>query len=100
MLAVAADEIGVREQFVLLDEQKVAFDIVLNEVEKARGGNQKSVVIVSDGPGSGKSVIALSLLGELVRRGRTGPTRHWISPVQRNASQGHQPSRTKSAVTV
>lgn len=71
LLAVAADEIRVREQFVLLDEQKVAFDIVLHEVEKARGGDHKSVVIVSGGPGSGKSVFALSLLGELGRRGRT-----------------------------
>ena len=29
------------------------------------------VVVVTGGPGSGKSVIALSLLGELARRGRT-----------------------------
>ena len=36
LLAVAADEISVREQFVLLDEQQVAFDMVLHEVEKAR----------------------------------------------------------------
>jgi len=71
LLAVAADEIRVREQFVLLDEQRIAFDIVLHEVEKARGGDHKAVVIVSGGPGSGKSVIALSLLGELSRRGRT-----------------------------
>ncbi|MGY2079892.1 DNA/RNA helicase domain-containing protein [Modestobacter sp. SYSU DS0657] len=69
LLAVAAEEIRTREQFVLLDEQRVAFDLVLHEVEKARGGDHKSVVIVSGGPGSGKSVIALSLLGELSRRG-------------------------------
>ncbi len=69
LLAVAAEELRTREQFVLLDEQKVAFDLVLHEVEKARSGNYKSVVIVSGGPGSGKSVIALSLLGELGRRG-------------------------------
>ena len=56
---------------VLLDKQQIAFDIVLHEVEKARGGDHKSVVIVSGGPGSGKSVIALSLLGEPGRRGRT-----------------------------
>ncbi|SDX93684.1 hypothetical protein SAMN05661080_01760 [Modestobacter sp. DSM 44400] len=69
LLAVAAEEIRTREQFVLLDEQRVAFDLVLHEVEKARRGDHKSVVIVSGGPGSGKSVIALSLLGELGRRG-------------------------------
>jgi hypothetical protein len=69
LLAVAAEELRTREQFVLLDEQKVAFDLVLHEVEKARRGDHKSVVIVTGGPGSGKSVIALSLLGELGRRG-------------------------------
>src|SRR3954469_2507031 len=71
LLAVAAEELRTREQFVLLDEQKVAFDLVLHEVEKARTSDHKSVVIVTGGPGSGKSVIALSLLGELGRRGRT-----------------------------
>ncbi|MFL6112551.1 MAG: DNA/RNA helicase domain-containing protein, partial [Catenulispora sp.] len=69
LLAVAAEELRTRVQFVLLDEQKVAFDLVLHEVEKARRGDRKSVVIVTGGPGSGKSVIALSLLGELGRRG-------------------------------
>ncbi|WP_211435782.1 DUF2075 domain-containing protein [Trujillonella endophytica] len=69
LLAVAAEELRIREQFVLLDEQRVAYDLVLHEVEKAKQGNSKAVVIVSGGPGSGKSVIALSLLGELGRRG-------------------------------
>lgn len=69
LLAVAAAEIRSREQFVLLDEQQVAYSLVLRAVEKARSGDGKTVVLVSGGPGSGKSVIALSLLGELSRRG-------------------------------
>lgn len=71
LLAVAADEIRDREQFVLLDEQRVAFELVLAAVRRAHAADQKSVVIVTGGPGSGKSVIALSLLGELAREGRT-----------------------------
>jgi uncharacterized protein len=71
LLAVAAAEIRDREQFVLLDQQRLAFNLVLHETEAARAGDSKTVVIVSGGPGSGKSVIALSLLGELARRGRT-----------------------------
>jgi hypothetical protein len=71
LLAVAADEIREREQFVLLDQQRLAFNLVLHAVEAARAGDSKTVVIVTGGPGSGKSVIALSLLGELARRGRT-----------------------------
>ena len=71
LLAVAASEIRDREQFVLLDEQRLAFDIVLHEVDRARAADTKTVVVISGGPGSGKSVIALSLLGELARQGRT-----------------------------
>ncbi len=71
LLAVAAQEIRDREQFVLLDQQRTAYELVLHEVERARSADGKSVVIVSGGPGTGKSVIALSLLGELARQRRT-----------------------------
>lgn len=71
LLSVAADEVQSREQFVLLAEQKLAYELVLHEVEKARRGDHKCVVVVSGGPGSGKSVIALSLMGELARQGRS-----------------------------
>jgi uncharacterized protein len=71
LLAVAAAEIREREQFVLLDQQRLAYNMVLHATEAARAGDSKIVIIVSGGPGSGKSVIALSLLGELARQGRT-----------------------------
>jgi hypothetical protein len=71
LLAVAAAEIRDREQFVLLDEQRLAYNLVLHATEAARAGDSKTVIVVSGGPGSGKSVIALSLLGELARRGRS-----------------------------
>ena len=71
LLAVAADEVQRRKMFVLLDEQRDAFNYVLHAVERARRANDKTTVIISGGPGSGKSVIALSLLGELSRQGRT-----------------------------
>jgi hypothetical protein len=71
LLAVAAEEIQRREQFVLLAEQRLAYELVLHEVDRAREADRKRIVIVTGGPGSGKSVIALSLLGELARRGRS-----------------------------
>ncbi len=71
LLALAADEVQRREMFVLLDEQRDAYNYVLHVVERARRANEKTTVIISGGPGSGKSVIALSLLGELSRQGRT-----------------------------
>lgn len=71
LLAVAAEEVQQRELFTLLDEQRDAYHYVLHAVERARRANTKTAVIVSGGPGSGKSVIALSLLGELSRQGRS-----------------------------
>ena len=68
LLALAADEVREREQFVLLDEQRVAFDLVLRAVRRSRQGDTKSAVVVTGGPGTGKSVVALALLGELDRK--------------------------------
>jgi len=70
LLTVAATEVQQREQFTLLDEQQVAYRLVLTSVERARAANAKQIVLVTGGPGSGKSVIALSVLGELWRQGR------------------------------
>ncbi|MER5440582.1 DUF2075 domain-containing protein [Streptomyces sp. NPDC002790] len=69
LMSVAAQEVRERQQFVLLDEQQVAYRMVLNAVERAKRADRKEVVIVTGGPGTGKSVIALQLLGELYRRG-------------------------------
>lgn len=69
LLAVAAEEIQHREQFVLLGEQKAAYELVMHEVAQARRADHKTIVIITGGPGSGKSVIALSLMGELARQG-------------------------------
>ncbi len=70
LLDLAAKEIQDREQFVLLDQQWVAYKLVMQAVDRARDGRTQTIVIVIGGPGSGKSVIALSLLGELSRQGR------------------------------
>ncbi|MFI0227206.1 DNA/RNA helicase domain-containing protein [Streptomyces lydicus] len=74
LMAVAAEEVRNREQFVLLDEQRLAYETVMSAVRQARRSNRKQVVVVAGGPGSGKSVIALSVLGDLYRRGV--PTLH------------------------
>ena len=41
LLAVAADEVQRREQFVLLADQRLAYQIVLRAVEEARAGGQQ-----------------------------------------------------------
>ncbi|MFD3683878.1 DNA/RNA helicase domain-containing protein [Nocardiopsis sp. NPDC058631] len=69
LMKVAAAEVKERTQFTLLDEQHIAFRTVMHAVERAHEEDRKTAVIISGGPGSGKSVIALSLLGELSRKG-------------------------------
>lgn len=71
LLKVAATEIRDRPQFQLIGNQQLAVDLILHAVEHARAGDKKRVIAVTGGPGSGKSAVALSVLGELARRGRT-----------------------------
>ncbi|MFI8081458.1 DNA/RNA helicase domain-containing protein [Kitasatospora sp. NPDC086009] len=71
LMAVAAEEVRDREQFVLLDEQRVAYELVLRAVRRSQRSDHKEVLVITGGPGTGKSVIALSLLGDLYRRGIT-----------------------------
>lgn len=101
LLAVAAEQIRQREQFTLLAEQQLAYRLVLHEVERAGRGRGKTVVVVTGGPGSGKSVIALSLVGELARRGYTTlhatGSRSFTQTLRKIAGRGD--SRTKSLFT-
>ena len=71
LLKVAASEIRDRPQFQLIGNQQLAADLILHAVEHARAGNKKRVIAVTGGPGSGKSAVALSVLGDLARRGRS-----------------------------
>jgi DUF2075 family protein len=56
--------------WTLLDEQRVAFNIVRGYVERASHGDGKRTLIVVGGPGTGKSVIAAHLLVTLAHDGR------------------------------
>lgn len=53
------------KEFVLLDEQKVAYELAYHSVTKEK--NEKSVVIIKGGPGTGKSVISMNLLGGFLK---------------------------------
>ena len=56
------------DEYTLLDEQLVAFDMVINEVEKSFKNGKKTTIIIEGGPGTGKSVIAMNLMGKLSGR--------------------------------
>ncbi len=50
LLRHAAEELEERSQFTLLDEQRVAYDLVFHAVEQARTSDHKRVVVVQGGP--------------------------------------------------
>jgi uncharacterized protein len=58
-----------KPEYVLLDEQLVVYDAVLSAALHGQRGRKKTVIVVKGGPGTGKSVIALRLLGALSGQG-------------------------------
>jgi len=58
-----------RDEYVLLDEQLVAFNRVLAEAETAYHDKRKAAIVIRGGPGTGKSVVALNLLAALSKLG-------------------------------
>lgn len=70
LLAFTASELRHPTEFSLLDNQEIAYQRVLEQVRLSHQQDGKSVVIVTGGPGSGKSLIAVTLLAELHREGK------------------------------
>lgn len=56
--------------FSLIDDQIAAYNAILDRSKKQAKSNEKSVIIVKGGPGTGKSVIALEVMGELLRKNK------------------------------
>jgi len=54
------------QEFILIDDQKVVYEEILQNALKSKKDNKKIVIIVRGGPGTGKSVIAINLLVNLI----------------------------------
>ena len=67
------------DEFVMIDEQKVAFEYVMDAVLN-REKDQKKVIIIEGGPGTGKSVVAINLLVKLTAKNR------FVSYVTKNSA--------------
>lgn len=64
------------KEFYLIDEQKVVYEKVkklvfssIDEINRIGNQNNKYTVIVEGGPGTGKSVVAIQLLSDLINKG-------------------------------
>jgi len=59
------------QEFILIDEQKVFYEDAQQLALQCIQSNQKSVMVVEGGPGTGKSVMAINLLVNLINQGLT-----------------------------
>ncbi len=59
------------QEFVLIDEQKVFYEDAYHLALESIKNNQKTVMVIEGGPGTGKSVMAINLLVNLINQGLT-----------------------------
>lgn len=69
LMAAAASEIGSHSEFVFLGSQELARSAVLHAVGRAAESDERQTLIISGQAGTGKSTLAIALLGELRRQG-------------------------------
>lgn len=69
LMDYVATTIRSRAPWVLLDEQLVVFERFRATTKSGLFGRKKQVIIVRGGPGTGKSVLAINLVADLLREG-------------------------------
>ncbi len=57
------------KELELIDQQRIVYSNLLQEIKKVKQKDPRKVIIVYGGAGTGKSLIALQLLGELHQQG-------------------------------
>ena len=63
-----ADMLEGNDYFKMIDEQKIAYEIAIDMARKSYCDDKKRVLIVEGGPGTGKSVIAINLLVNILSK--------------------------------
>lgn len=70
LLDHTSDMINKQQIFNLIDDQITAYNAIVHKAKQLSKSNKKSMVIIKGGPGTGKSVIALEVMGEMMRKGQ------------------------------
>jgi DUF2075 family protein len=68
LIEVLGSMLDGNEEFVLIDEQKTAYETIRNRVRSVLPG-ERLVLVIRGGPGTGKSVIAVNALVSLLSEG-------------------------------
>lgn len=58
-----------KPEYVLLDEQLIVYDKVFACAKRGFHDKQKTIILIKGGPGTGKSVIAINLMADLLLKG-------------------------------
>jgi len=58
------------QEFILMDDQVTIYDRCLKAFHDSMNDEKKRVVIVQGGPGTGKSVLAINLLCQMIKEGK------------------------------
>ena len=58
-----------RDEWHLVDEQRLAFNAILDEVRRQQARSGRATIIVRGAPGTGKTVVAIQLLAAALRLG-------------------------------
>ncbi|MBL7131732.1 MAG: DUF2075 domain-containing protein [Candidatus Omnitrophica bacterium] len=70
LLDHTGDMIHKQQIFTLIDDQIAAYNAIMTKAKQLSKKSTKSIIVVKGGPGTGKSVIALEVMGELMRQGK------------------------------
>jgi len=70
LLDHTSEMLNKQQIFTLIDNQIAAYNGIMHKVKQQLRTQKKSIVIVKGGPGTGKSVIALEVMAELMRQGK------------------------------
>ncbi|MBQ9457939.1 MAG: DUF2075 domain-containing protein [Bacilli bacterium] len=54
------------EEFQMIDEQAVAYDKIMKAIRDSQNDTKKHVIIITGGPGTGKSVLAVNVLARCI----------------------------------
>ncbi len=71
LLEHTGEMVNKQQVFTLIDDQIAAYNAIMHRVKALAHAKKKSVVIVNGGPGTGKSVIALEVMGQLLRQNKS-----------------------------
>lgn len=87
-------------EFILLQEQKVAYEVAL---ETGLTASEKTVVIINGGPGTGKSVVSMSLLGSFLKKRKNvffvAPNASFRDTLLKKLTRGKDTRRAKLLMT-